>query len=125
MSRDARGSRHDDPEVGRWSRPADHAEKIEVRDIIARRIAHGIVPPKEKCPTACLSSSHVIPPRKKCGRRIATPCPRVVGAGGSFMEPWFVALTSSIPVAAVSFVWTYRWREKVRARRAQPLEADS
>jgi hypothetical protein len=67
----------------------------------------------------------VIPPRKKCGRRIATPCPRVVGAGGSFMEPWFVALTSSIPVAAVSFVWTYRWREKVRARRAQLLEADS
>jgi hypothetical protein len=41
------------------------------------------------------------------------------------MEPWFVALTSSIPVAAVSFVWTYRWREKVRARRAQPLGAAS
>jgi hypothetical protein len=83
---------------------ADHTEKIEVRGIIAK---------------------FALPSGKKCGRRIATPCPRVVGAGGSFMEPWFVALTWSIPMAAVSFVWTYRWREKVRARRAQLLEADS
>jgi hypothetical protein len=35
------------------------------------------------------------------------------------MDPWFVALASSIPVAAALFVWTHRWRERVRARRAQ------
>jgi hypothetical protein len=32
------------------------------------------------------------------------------------MDPSFVAVTLSIPVAAALFVWTYRLREKVRAR---------
>jgi hypothetical protein len=35
------------------------------------------------------------------------------------MDPWFVAMATSIPVAAALFVWTHRWRERVRARRVQ------
>jgi hypothetical protein len=33
------------------------------------------------------------------------------------MDSSFVALASSIPVAAAFIVWTFRWRERVRARR--------
>ena len=36
------------------------------------------------------------------------------------MDPSFVALAASIPLAAALFVWTYRWRERVRARRDLP-----
>ena len=34
------------------------------------------------------------------------------------MDPWFVAFTSSIPVAAIVFIQFRRWRDRARARQA-------